>query len=88
MELAIFLEKSLRLQCLIQAITLKIRSCRTMCKYNLLKKEVKIQDSMDKKYLFVGTLPFQPLGKNVSYAFFIVIEQPLYMNFSILPCAK
>jgi hypothetical protein len=59
MELANFLEKILRLQHQIQAVTLKIISCRFMHNF-FIKKKVKIQDFMGKTIYFFGTLPFSP----------------------------
>jgi hypothetical protein len=58
-ELVKFLDKYQKLHIQIEAITLKVTSCRTMNK-NIFWKKVKIQDSMGKTNLFSSILPFSP----------------------------
>jgi hypothetical protein len=59
MEIGNFLEKNQRLEHQIQAIILKIISCRIMCNF-FNSKKVKNQDLIGKTSYFFGTLPFSP----------------------------
>jgi hypothetical protein len=59
MELTNFLKENQRLQLQIQAVILKITSCKTMCNF-FLKKNKEIQDFLDKTNFCFGTLPFNP----------------------------
>jgi hypothetical protein len=58
MELVKFLEKNQKLHIQIEAITLKVTSCRTMWKKKKKKtKKVKIQDSIDKTNFILAPCP-------------------------------
>jgi hypothetical protein len=65
MDLVKFLEKNQKLHIQIIAVTLKVLSCKTMCKKKKLK--VKNHNFMDKTNYFLRTLPFSPWAVSTTW---------------------
>jgi ribosomal protein L23 len=66
MDLVKTLEKNQKLHIQIVVVTLKVTSCRTMCKKKSDKK-VKNQDFMGKTNYFLRTLPFTPWAVSATW---------------------